>query len=463
MPSKDPIEHVIVLMLENRSFDHFLADTPKMKAKYAPNGSNRYGGRKYAQQPDAARRVPNDLMHDTMDVLVQINNGNAGFVENYARHYPKAQPAEIAEVMRYQTYGDNLKAIHKLADEFLICDNWFASVPGPTWANRLFALSGTSLGRVKMPNGIMSLNLHWYDQPTIFDRLNEKGISWQVYYGDTPLSMLFVHQWSPENAFRHHHMMQFFKDVAQHGDVASGGQGKEFPSFAFIEPAYLNPGANDAHPPHDVVDCDALVAQVYNALRANDALWKSTLLVLLCDEHGGFYDHVTPPDAIPPDHHQDEYSFDRYGVRVPAILVSPYVKNDVFSEGPLDHTSLLRYLQEKWDLGDLGERTAKAMSLDNAIGQTQPTARVSRVERNTTPAPPMAASFVERGALSDHQSAILAMSHNLETMTDENTDTVAGRSRQLLSGPQSQIDVAVDRVDSFIAQQKIKFQERMKG
>ena len=212
-----------------------------------------------------------------------------------------------------------------------------------------------------MPNGIMNLNLHWYDQPTIFDRLNEKSIDWKVYFGDTPLSLLFVHQWSPENAARHHHMMGFYQDAASDAD--------KFPPFAFIEPAYMQPGANDAHPPHDIIGADGLIASVYNAIRKNDKLWNSTLLIVLFDEHGGFYDHVVPPAAIPPDHHSEEYDFTRYGVRVPAVLISPYVGNGIFSD-LLDHTSLLKYLQDKWGLNDLGGRTAKANTFKAVINGT---------------------------------------------------------------------------------------------
>jgi phospholipase C len=439
----DPIEHVVVLMLENRSFDHILGGTPKMRAQYDLSGSNKYGRKTYNQQPGAARQVPNDPVHATSDVLVQLggNGGippNGGFVSNYAQACP--QLADPAEVMRFHD-GGTLPAIHALANAFTVCDHWHASVPGPTWVNRLFALSGTSLGRVKMPNGIMNLNLHWYDQPTIFDRLNERSIDWKVYFGDTPLSLLFVHQWSPENAARHHHMMAFYQDAA--------GDAEQFPSFAFIEPAYLQPGANDAHPPHDIIGADGLVAGVYNAIRKNDKLWNSTLLLVLFDEHGGFYDHVVPPAAIPPDHHSEEYDFTRYGVRVPAILVSPYVGNGIFSE-LLDHTSLLKYLQDKWALNDLGDRTAKANTFKDVITagpRSDAPVRVDSLTISVTATPAV-------DALNEHQSALVAMSHNLESMTDEDPNVVAARSRHLLTGPQSQIDTAVDRVDNFINQQK---------
>jgi phospholipase C len=442
------IKHVIVLMLENRSFDHLLADCPKNRQHYDPVGTNENKGRSYRQSAGAARSVPQDPTHETTDVLIQLEgNGsvpqNGGFVLNYAQHYP--QMADPSEVMKYHAHG-SLPALHALADSFTVCDHWHASVPGPTWVNRLFALSGTSLGRVKMPNGIMNLNLHWYDQPTLFDRLNEKRIDWRVYFGDTPLSFLFVHQWSPENAARHHHLMAFYQDAA--------GDAGQFPPFALIEPAYLQPGANDAHPPHDILESDVLVANVYNALRANEALWNSSLFVILFDEHGGFYDHVSPPAAVAPDHHTEEYTFDRYGVRVPALLISPYVGNGLFSD-LLDHTSLLKYLQGLWGLGDLGARTAAANTFQSALRLNEP-ARADAPARIRSSTVGAGAAPIAVSALSDHQSAIVAMSHTLESMTAEDPNIVAARSRHVLTGPQSQIDAAVDRLDSFLAQQKSK-------
>jgi len=90
--------------------------------------------------------------------------------------------------------------LHALAKNFAVCDRWFSSLPGPTWPNRFFVHSGTSLGRVSMPNGILDANLHWYDQTTLYDRLDEKNIPWRIYYGDVPQSLLLVHQLEPENA-----------------------------------------------------------------------------------------------------------------------------------------------------------------------------------------------------------------------------------------------------------------------
>ncbi len=120
------------------------------------------------------------------------------------------------------------------------------------------------------------------------------------------------------------------------------------------------------------------MADVYNAIRAKPDLWESTLLVVLYDEHGGFYDHVEPHAAVRPDDHHEEYSFDRFGIRVPALLVSPWVAQG-FDPTHFDHTSLLKYLIGKWGLGPLGNRTAKAKSIGDLVSQKS--ARTGTIEK----------------------------------------------------------------------------------
>jgi phospholipase C len=269
---------------------------------------------------------------------------------------------------------------------------------------------------------------------------NERKKSWKVYFADGALSFLLVHQWEPENALRHRPMVEFYKDVA--------GEPDKFSAFSWIEPAYFQPGANDDHSPRDILEGEALIAHVYNALRANEPLWKTCLLVVLFDEHGGFYAHVSPPAAIPPDHHQDEYTFDRLGVRVSVILVSPWFPADVLHQ-TFDHTSLLKYLTEKWSLGPLGQRTAQAKTFASAIlsqarTNTPSSLPFPQLSAHVQPSPPE--------KLSDHQTALIALSHVLESMAEEDTNVVAARSRQVLSGPQSQIDAAVDRLQAFLRQ-----------
>ena len=196
----DPIEHVIVLMLENRSFDHLLGGLSEViegldgvPKENEPQRSNKTGGRSYIQGVGASRVINYDPKHELEHVLHQLSKGNSGFVDDFARAYPLSQPSDRAEIMKYFANG-TLPALHALAKHFVVCDKWFSSLPGPTWPNRFFVHSGTSLGRVTMPEGILDANLHWYDQTTLYDRLNEKRIDWRIYYGDIPQSLILVHQ-----------------------------------------------------------------------------------------------------------------------------------------------------------------------------------------------------------------------------------------------------------------------------
>jgi phospholipase C len=453
--SSDPIKHVIVLMLENRSFDQMLGCLQEIYpnldgiAPGQPPRTNQADGVSYAQSPAASFVAPADPNHDYPHVVYQISKGNSGFAQDFANCFPQSGQPDRQEVMNFHARG-KLPALHTLAESFTICDHWFSSLPGPTWPNRLFVHSGTSLGRVTMPEGVMNANLHWYNQTTLYDRLNEKKVAWKIYFGDVPQSWVLVNQWAPRNIINYHHMQRFFEDIA--------GDEKIFPSYVFIEPTYNQPGANDDHPCHNVLEGEKLIAEVYNALRANEALWQSSLLVVLYDEHGGYYDHVTPPAAVPPDHHQEEFTFDRLGVRVPAILASPYAKKQVVNT-QFDHTSLLRYLVDKWGLRSLGARVADAKT--NSIGSA-----LTNIARTDTPtelpmpqpldnAPPP----IQATALSSHQSALLALSHSLESMTDVDPNEVAARSKHVLTGPQSMIDVSIDRVEGFLSQQRQRFKQ----
>jgi phospholipase C len=447
------IQHVVLLMLENRSFDHILGDCPNVEGvRSTPNPAheNTYDGQNYPQQPGAGRFVAPDPRHEMPHVMTQMSfdaSGapNAGYIRDYVTSYPtQTGYADVRqEIMRYHQFG-SLKALHQLASEFTVCDRWHASVPGPTWPNRLFAMSGTSLGRVSMPEGYFPSNLHWYDQATIFDRLNEVARTWRVYYGDFPLSFLLVNQREPRNVYYHRKMTEFFND-------ASSTDPDVFPNFAFIEPAYFTPNANDDHPPHDVFAGDQLIANVYNALRKNPELWSKTLLIVAFDEHGGFYDHVEPPAAVAPDNHNEEYSFLQYGVRVPVVLVSPWVEKGGVCSTVFDHTSLLKYMTDLWNLGGLGERVRTANTFRSILRDNPRTDAPASIS-GSTPAsnPSPTASVPVLPDLTGNQKSLLALSHLLETEADEEPSAVVARNRQLLSGPQSQTDVAYDRVNSFV-------------
>jgi phospholipase C len=373
MPGTDPIRHVVLLMLENHSFDQMLGALQGVKdvdGVPAPPATPRENldprGIPFRQLPTEECQMDLDPKHETRNVLAQIADGNAGFVRDFVQQYPHSSDADRQNVMGYYPL-DFLPALHTLGRQFTVCDRWFSSLPGPTWPNRFFALAGTARGRVLMPEGIrhpaLGTALFREDQDTIFDRLGERGRKWRIYYYDFPSSLLLVHQREPQNVIHYRSIKKFYRDV---DDEAS------FPDFVFIEPKYFGADQNDDHPPHNVHKAEKLIADVYNAIRSSP-IWSSTLLVVAYDEHGGFYDHVSPPPAVPPDEHREEYTFDRYGVRVPALLVSPWVADGV-DHTVYDHTSLLKYLIDKWNLGPLGERTAQANSLARAIDQASPRA-----------------------------------------------------------------------------------------
>jgi phospholipase C len=350
-------------------------------------------------------------------VLAQMAGGNRGFVNDYADAYPRwprqAGPEQWKNVMRYYAL-DQLPAMHELGRKFMVCDRWFSSVPGPTWTNRLFAHSGTSQGFVEMPAPLEArLNLHPYDQETIFDLFDEEGLDWRIYWDDFALSLLAGRLRSLDRIKRH------FREFEDHWEQDVRGPASRFPRYVFIEPNYLGSGQNDDHPPCSAIRGEELIARVYDAIRANEELWSRTLLVLVFDEHGGFYDHVEPERALPPGDGASEFTFDRYGIRVPAILVSPWVSAGVFHE-TLDHTSILRFVIDHFGLGNgrLGRRVDRAVGLGGALNErARPREDVpERLERLLPPRFPgsLRSHGEELEELSDLQQSIVILSAEIE-------------------------------------------------
>ena len=419
---EDPIKHVVVLMLENHSFDQMLGCFkqiyPEMEGidpTVAPYSNEDDKKKVYSQKPTTERQMLLDPRHEVEHVAVQIKNKNSGFVQDFAQNFPDSTDEAKQFIMGYYPL-DFLPALHALARDFTICDRWHSSLPGPTWPNRFFALSGTSNGKVNMPDdGTHQSDIPGYfqqTQDTIFDRLSEKGIHWKVYFHDIPQTTVFVNQRKPQNAARYFYIDEFYDDAR--------GNEEDFPQFCLIEPSFMGQGENDDHPPHDVMRAERLIADVYNSIRANDALWKSTLLVVFYDEHGGFYDHVADlPAAIPPDmpkNTQPEYTFTQLGVRVPALLISPWVKKRV-EKTLFDHTSLLNYLIHKWKLNPLGKRTAAANNIEVAITENTPrNDTIPYIKLTAEQLQPPDPELEEQvlGKLNAHQTALSILAEHLK-------------------------------------------------
>jgi phospholipase C len=424
-----PIKHVVLLMLENHSFDQMLgclqSEYPELDGVDVNSNEPRFNldlsGTEVFQIPIDVQQFPLDPKHESRFALDQIANGNSGFVTDFQKNVSGNTATDRQNIMGYYLLG-RLPALHELATNFTVCDHWFSSLPGPTWPNRFFALTGTSSGRVLMPEGPLNPRLNEYfvqDQFTLFDRLTKAGKSWKIYYYDFPSSLLLNRQRLPENLQGYSRIDNFFEEARNE---------QQFPAFAFIEPKYFGADQNDDHPPHNVFKAEKLIADVYNAIRSNPELWESTLLAVVYDEHGGFYDHVVPPGAIPPDEHREEWTFDRLGVRVPAILVSPFVGRRV-EQTVFDHTSFLKYLTKLWTLGSLGDRTAsdKTNSIEVAINQTEPrkdTISFIRVPyTNLMPERP----DLEKDDSSNHHDAL----HAFATYLAENEDIATAEALKL--------------------------------
>ena len=367
------IKHVVVLMLENRSFDHVFGFM--RTAKYPIDGltgdeSNPLDPHHASTEIKVSRKaeyvLTPDPGHTLSDVNVQIYARpegppgsvppNRGFILDYGQE-SGVTPATAPTIMRCFA-PSRLPVITRLAREFAICDRWFSSVPGPTWPNRFFAHCATSKGFID------NSPFHNYDMPTIFERLAERGFTWNVYFHDVAHSIFHRTLAREENVVNFLAYRGFARN-ARNGTLAS---------YSFIEPRYFNglKRANDQHPPHDMLLGETLIAEVYEALRSSSA-WNETLLLIVYDEHGGTYDHVEPPAAAPPDEHTGQFAFDRYGVRVPAVIVSPFVPKGKIVREMFDHASIPATLRDVFGLGEpLTARDANAASFKNVASLASP-------------------------------------------------------------------------------------------
>jgi phospholipase C len=384
-----PIEHVIVLMLENRSFDHLFAYSgiANLQGVDTSKSNPDKDGNPIAMTDTAPDRAPSDPGHEFEDVDWQIY-GASGYpaprpilMDGFAsKDWPEAMQCAKPELV---------PALTHLAATFLVCDRWFASMPGPTWPNRFFVHAGSSGGLANSPSNLTSVgSILWsklgfsFEHGSLFDALAGAGKSWRVYHGDDfpqvcaidNMPSVFVA--SPEQ-FR---KLDALPADLQRGDVAD---------YTFIEPDYSILSSfrngNSQHPAGTLSAGDKLIQTVANAVMTSE-IWMKSLFVVLYDEHGGFYDQVpTPTGVVPPGddaRNADKaatapdppFAFDRLGVRVPAVIVSPWIKPGV-SHTLYDHASIVRTVFEVFGLsGQLTDRDGRAASLGALIEPTVQTA-----------------------------------------------------------------------------------------
>jgi phospholipase C len=394
------IDHIVYLMLENRSFDQMLGflysdagnrspldhafdgltgnesnpdDTGKEIPVYKIQASDSHPYLMPGADPGEGFYNTNYQLFSNDDPAAGAVADNRGFVLNFksaiasdlAKHYKDSLPgAEPSQIMGMYT-PELLPVLSGLASGYAVCDEWFASAPTMTMPNRAFALAGTSQGH-------LDDNVKIFTCPSIFGRISDLGdakVDWAIFgYNREPLTRHDFPdvQHASESHFGH------FRDFQS---LAASGK---LPAFTFLEPSWDATG-NSQHPNYDVAAGEQLIHDTYYALR-NGRAWQSTLLIINYDEHGGNYDHVVPPsNATPPgDGTVGEYGFDftRFGLRVPALLISPLIEAGTVFRAPkgktIDHTSVLRTIHDRWGTKPLTKRDAAAPSLGDALTLDKP-------------------------------------------------------------------------------------------
>jgi phospholipase C len=414
------IERVFVLMLENRSLDHMLgfsgiigrdAQTgdPTSLRGLTGKESNVYNEHTYLVSHPADWTMPLDPGHEFTDVLVQLCGRGAvyqpggpyppvnvsGYVANYAATGGAGNPAEIMKCYS----PAQLPVLNALAQEFAVCDDWRASMPGATWPNRFFMMAASSGGLDHSPYPEQigeweTIGGFAFEHGSLFQALTSSQRRWRIYHGDRgPLSgsipvsggLKGVQLWDPQPYSR------FAADVSTFN----------YPfEFTLIEPNYGDivsntyRGGTSQHPLDDVRAGELLIKTTYEAIR-NSPLWNTSLLIVTWDEHGGFYDHVgavpggapSPGDRIVTPGKVNDYGFTQYGPRVPAVIVSPLIPRNLIDHRTYDHASIPATVERIFRFPPRTQRDAKALDVTPLVSLLQPRPTPARLP-NPAPAPP---------------------------------------------------------------------------
>jgi len=388
------IKNIIVVMMENHSYDNVLGmqrgrgDGFTLDEQGSPTASNPWSASASVPPPgptDSVLRafpMPNPCQqaaHPFNTWNAYWDSLNGGRMDGFAN----SQSGPVA--MGYHGPGI-LPFVNSLAATFPVCDRYFCSVGAQTYPNRRFLMAGTSLGLLgdtfpgdAPPNG------------TIFQSLSAHGITWKNYYSSLPSALIWPYQASLPGFSAHLTKIDQF-----YVDAAAG----TLPSVSMVDPDFDRQSEED---PQDVQYGDQFLAKVVNAV-LDSPQWPHTLLVWTYDESGGYFDHVAPPpaavpDAVPPTLGPGDQpgSFDRYGFRVPAGVVSPYARKDYVSHLVHDHTSFLKLVETKWNLPVLTNRDAAADDLLDSVDLTAAPAFLKPPKLAAGPDPALQAGCLSTG------------------------------------------------------------------
>ncbi|KAK9749073.1 hypothetical protein RND81_02G100500 [Saponaria officinalis] len=391
----NPIKTVVVLVMENRSFDHILGWMKQLHPELdGVSGSNEFSNPFNTSDPDSTRMhfgdgsvyVDPNPGHEFQDIYEQIygepwsedskQKKSHPTMQGFAQNANRIQPRMAETVMN--GFKPELVPVYKeLVTEFGVCDRWFASAPAATHPNRLYIHSATSHGLTTNDNKKLYQGL---PQKTIFDSLHESGFSFGIYYKSAPSTLYYRNLRKLKYLTKFHQFDLKFKHHCKEGKL---------PNYVVIEPNYFDlpesPGDDD-HPSHDVSRGQKFVKEIYEALRSSPQ-WNEMLFLIIYDEHGGFFDHVpTPVDGVPsPDGRPGpapySFGFDRLGVRVPAIFISPWIEPKTVIHSPTgpeatsqyEHSSIPETIKKLFHLKSfLTNRDAWAGTFESVLNRTTP-------------------------------------------------------------------------------------------
>ncbi|HEY4842785.1 MAG TPA: alkaline phosphatase family protein [Terriglobales bacterium] len=462
------IEHVFVLMLENRAFDHMLgfsgitgqdAATAASTQINGLTGSelNNFNGNTYRVNRGADDVMPVDPGHEFTNVLEQLCGpaaiypsggayptiNNTGFVASYVASGGTANPGGVMKCFA----PEQLPVLVALAQEFAVCDNWHASIPGPTWPNRMFVHAASSGGLDHSPT--TEEIVEWetvggfqFKAGSIFDALKKKEVSQRLYAGD---DFPMVAALKGISLFDIRHYSNFASDLCQ----------PSYPyNYVLIEPSYdvLNDYENSTsqHPLTDITLGEGLIKETYEAIR-NSPRWNSSVLIITWDEHGGFFDGAIPPAAVAPGdtaprdkNNQYGFTFQQYGPRVPAVVISPLVPKNVIDHRLYDHASIPATIEALFNIAPLTQRDAKANRLDALLSLSAPRPDIP----TTLPSLATAPAEVMKMSVSDLGTVVAARP---DDTVDQGTLPVILQSalRQDLEMSPEQRTVILQRVSSI--------------
>jgi phospholipase C len=351
-PDRTGLDHVVVVMMENRSFDHVLGWLPGADGKQAGLTYTDAAGQAHATYPlapDFQGCAHPDPDHSYEGARVEWNNGACD-------GWLRAGRNDVYSI-GYYTQPD-LPFLGAAAPAFTTCDRYFAALLGPTFPNRFYSLSGVT--------DRLDDDIHGVTLPTVFDRLAAKRVPAAYYYGNFAFLVLYGRYGAIS-----HPVQEFF---------ARCKTGR-LPAFSYVDPSYTfqdegpasgNSG-NDDHPHADIRAGEYFLSTIYNAVTRSPA-WPRTLLIVTFDEWGGFFDHVSPPAAA-----DVKPEYEQRGFRVPCLLISPFARRGRVAHGVYDHTSILKLVEWRWGLEPLSERDAQAANLAAALDFSRRDLRAPRI------------------------------------------------------------------------------------